>query len=776
MADKSLVFRLIGDPTAFNAAMLSASGSSSKLARTLGTTLGPKGAAGKGIAGLTKSVGFLPVGLGLAGGAAAAVGVAFGKTVSIFANFDQAMSAVAASTGATGAELDSLRDAAVEMGAETKFGATEAARGIEALAKAGVSTADIIGGGLKGALDLAAAGEIEVGAAADVAADAMVQFGLSGRDVPHIADLLAAAAGKAQGNVDDMSQALKQSGLVASQMGLSVEETTGTLAAFASNALTGSDAGTAFRTMLLRLANPTGKSAELMAELGIAAYDSQGAFVGIEALAGQLQTRLGALTQEQRNAALATIFGSDAIRAANVLYSEGASGIGRWTDEVNDQGFAAEQAAKRTDNLKGDVEKLGGALESLAIDQGGGANDMLRELTQTLTDLIEVTGEADRSTRGFFETLAAQETATGGATTFGAGVIAGLDAITAGGFSAVLALDRGTAAAEDASVGLTGYAGWLARTAEEELILGAETDRLTGQAEAYAAQTAAGTTQIQLQAEELAGLRQEYYDTANAILGLSDANIGYEQSIDDAQESLAEHGKTLDITTEAGRANQRSLDGVARSALGVVKQMYETGASEEEVVAKSKYLREGLYQTALAFFGNEKKAADYVDRLFTIPASRNTAVSVTGAGAATRYIEDLRRAILRLPSGKTVRISYISSVSGATVGSGITRADGGIIPGYPGGGLIRGIGGPRQDMNLAAVSAGEFVVNAADTARNRGLLEHINSGGRLGGGDGRTVLEIRSGGRAFDDALVEVLRRAVNHRGGNVQQVLGRPR
>jgi len=105
------------------------------------------------------------------------------------------------------------------------------------LGKAGIGTADILGGALAGSLDLAAAGEIGVAQAAEIAATTLVQFRLAGSETTHVADLLAAAAGKAQGGVTDMAAALGQSGLVASQMGLSVEETTGTLAAFASAGL-----------------------------------------------------------------------------------------------------------------------------------------------------------------------------------------------------------------------------------------------------------------------------------------------------------------------------------------------------------------------------------------------------------------------------------------------------------------------------------------------------------------------------------------------------------
>ncbi|WBQ03027.1 phage tail tape measure protein [Kribbella sp. CA-293567] len=313
------------------------------------------------------------------GTAATAVGVI---AVQRFAAFDKAMSSVKASTRENTIGMAKLRDAALDAGAKTKFSATEAAQGIENLAKAGVSTTDILNGGLNGALDLAAAGELAVADAGEIAATAMTQFKLKGKDVPHIADLLAAAAGKAQGEVSDMAQALNQSGLVASQFNLSIEETTGTLAAFAAQGLIGSDAGTSFKTMLLQLANPSKESRRLMDELGISAYDAQGAFVGIGPLAEQLKTKLSGLTQQQRDQALATIFGSDAIRAANVLYTNGAKGIADWTGKVDDAGFASETAATKTDNLSGDIERLGGALDTALIKSGSGANDVLRGLAQ----------------------------------------------------------------------------------------------------------------------------------------------------------------------------------------------------------------------------------------------------------------------------------------------------------------------------------------------------------------------------------------------------------
>lgn len=335
-----------------------------------------------------------------------ALGGAFAYAVGAAAKFDKQMSAVSAATHASAKDMDLLRTAALKAGADTQYSATQAAQGIEELSKAGVNTADILNGGLKGALSLAAAGGLDVAEAAETAASAMTQFKLKGSEVPHIADLLAAGAGKAQGSVHDMGAALNQSGLVASQMGLSVEEATGTLTAFASAGLLGSDAGTSFKQSLLMLANPTEKAKGLMKDLGINAYDAQGNFVGMAKLAGQLQKQLGGLTQEQRNSALATIFGSDAIRAASVLYQNGEAGIQGWINKTNDAGYAAETAAKKTDNLLGDVERLKGSLETLAIQSGSGANSGLRIMAKAANELIDQFGSLNPMVGGTITVLA----------------------------------------------------------------------------------------------------------------------------------------------------------------------------------------------------------------------------------------------------------------------------------------------------------------------------------------------------------------------------------
>lgn len=380
MANRTVSVNLVASIGQYVSSMSKAAAVTSQVGDTA-TATGAKAKSGFDLAGK---------GALLMGGAVVA---GLGMAVSKSMEFESAMSAAQAATSATGSALDDLREAAMQAGADTQYSATEAARAITEMGKAGVSTADILGGGLEGALALAAAGEIEVAEAAEIASIAMTQFNLSGEELPHVADLLAAGAGKAMGSVGDLGAALNQAGLIASAAGLSIEETTGGLAAFASAGLIGSDAGTSFKTMLQALQAPSGKSAELMAELGINMYDANGNMLGLSEMAGVLQSSLGHLTEEQRNAALAQIFGSDAVRAANVLYKEGASGIAEWTAKVNDQGYAAEMAAKLNDNLKGDLERLGGAFDTLMIQMGEGAQGPLREIVQAFTGILDIAAD-----------------------------------------------------------------------------------------------------------------------------------------------------------------------------------------------------------------------------------------------------------------------------------------------------------------------------------------------------------------------------------------------
>lgn len=297
-------------------------------------------------------------------------------------SFDKQMSAVGAVAQATAPQFEALRQAAIKAGQDTAFTATQAAQAEEELAKAGISTADILSGGLTGALNLASAGSLSLADAAAIAAQAMNEFELQGKDVAHVADLLTAGANKSATDVQGLGASLKQVGSVAHMAGWSLDQTVATLALFAQHGLQAEDGGTALKTMLLKLENPSNKAAALMENLGIKVYDAQGNFLSASALAGQLQKALSGVDAQSRNAALGIIFGTRAVRGATVMYQAGAAGIQDWTNKVEDAGIAQRTADQKLNNLSGDIKKLEGSLQALAITSSGGATTGLRFLTQ----------------------------------------------------------------------------------------------------------------------------------------------------------------------------------------------------------------------------------------------------------------------------------------------------------------------------------------------------------------------------------------------------------
>lgn len=370
--NKNIVIRLMADTASYEAAMTRAGSTAKTVASGMENT-GRKSA-------------LIANGMTAAGLAVAAFGVA---AVKMAADFDQQMSTVQANTGATSAQMDQLRAAAIEAGASTVYSASDSADAINDLGKAGMSVTDILTGGLSGALNLAASDGMAVGDAAEYMANALSMFHLKGSQASQVADTLAAGAGKAVGNVSDFGEALNNCGAQANSFGMNVQETTGVLALFAQNGTIGAEAGTQLNSMLMKLAAPSAEASNTMKELGISAYDAQHHFVGMANFAGQLQKAEKNLTDEQRNQANATIFGSYAIKAANYLYEAGESGVNKWTKAVSESGYAAEQAAAKNNNLKGDLENLSGSMESLMISVGEGAQGPLRKMIQGLDTLVD---------------------------------------------------------------------------------------------------------------------------------------------------------------------------------------------------------------------------------------------------------------------------------------------------------------------------------------------------------------------------------------------------
>lgn len=318
-------------------------------------------------------------------------------TIGTFATFEQTMSGVGAVSNATGSQMQQLSALAIKLGQDTTLsgvGATDAARAMEELAKGGVSVADMMGnvsgqgGAVRGALLLASAGGIDFAAAATIAANAMTTFKLTGADVPHIADLFANAANKSSLEVTDLGESMKYIGPVAAGMGLSIDEVTAGLAELGAQGIKGSEAGTGLRTMLVDLAKPTKAMQGVLTEYNLQMFTSEGHMKSLSAIAGELHTKLGGLTDQQRLNALATLFGKEALSSAEIIYEQGAAGIDKWTTAVDQSGAAAAVGAARNNNLAGSVTQLKDSIETAAIGIGAHFAPVIRTAADELSKFV----------------------------------------------------------------------------------------------------------------------------------------------------------------------------------------------------------------------------------------------------------------------------------------------------------------------------------------------------------------------------------------------------
>ncbi|MBC2369378.1 phage tail tape measure protein [Listeria booriae] len=416
----------------------------------------------------------------------APIAVGLGVAIKKAADFEAQMDSVQAVSGATGSEMKQLQDLAVKLGADTKYSAQEAAMGIEELLKAGLSTADVLNGGLAGALDLATAGEIDLASAAEIASTALNAFKDDNLSVADAANILAGGANASATDVEGLRLGLQQVSAVASGAGLSFEDTATALSVFAQNGLKGSDSGTSLKTMLMRLHPQTDAAAAEFERLGLlttntenamktlkdngikplsgeqdilmeqmhdlaksmagpkastakvnkefnkllmnsgslqsAFYDSNGDLRSMSEIADILQKSLKGMSSEQRSAALNTMFGSDAIRAGNILYKEGAKGIKDMNKEMS-KVTAAEVAKKKMDNLKGAVEELKGSAETLAISAGQTLIPMFTDVVKHAQKMLDKFNDLSPGTQKFITQLAM------------AGAVAGPAIMTFGGVS-----------------------------------------------------------------------------------------------------------------------------------------------------------------------------------------------------------------------------------------------------------------------------------------------------------------------------------------------------
>lgn len=318
-------------------------------------------------------------------------------------DFEAGMNRFASVTGDSvteaGFSLDDFKEKFLQLGAETQFSAAQAQDAAIELAKGGVAVSDIMGDAAQATLDLAAAGELELAPAAGIVAKQLGVWKSEGVTATEVSNALAQAANASTVDVDELALGLANAGGVAKVTGVSFRDTVQTMALLAPGFSSAADAGTSYKTFLSRLIPTTDNQAEAMARLNLLTedgkskfYDASGSFIGMRQAAVLLHESTKNLSQEQRQLAFNTIFGSDAIRAAAMIAEQGGEGFDAMGVAMAGAGTAAEQAAKRSKGFNFALDSLMGSVETLGIVAGSA---LLPVLTSLINDgLIPIVNAA----------------------------------------------------------------------------------------------------------------------------------------------------------------------------------------------------------------------------------------------------------------------------------------------------------------------------------------------------------------------------------------------
>lgn len=314
------------------------------------------------------------------------LGTAAVKTTS---DFESAMSKVSAISGATGSDLDALNQKAQEMGAKTKFSATESAEAFTYMAMAGWKTEDMLQG-IDGIMALAAADGLDLATTSDIVTDALTAFGLSADDSGHFADVLAAAASNANTNVSLLGESFKYAAPVAGALGYSAEDTAIALGLMANAGIKGSQGGTALRSSLSRLIKPTDDAAALMEQYGLSMTNADGSMKSLGEVMEMLRTKMGGLSEAEQAQAAATLFGQEAMSGMLAVINASDSDYEKLTSTIYGADGAAQQMADTMlDNLSGQLTLLKSALEGLAIQFGEILMPYIKQFVQWLQNLVQ---------------------------------------------------------------------------------------------------------------------------------------------------------------------------------------------------------------------------------------------------------------------------------------------------------------------------------------------------------------------------------------------------
>lgn len=331
------------------------------------------------------------------------VGVAAVKTA---ADFDSAMSQVAAVSGATGKDFDDLRNKAREMGSKTKFSATEAAEAMNYMAMAGWKTEDMLGG-IEGVMNLAAASGEDLATTSDIVTDALTAFGLSAKDSGHFADILAAASSNANTNVSMMGETFKYCAPIAGALGFSAEDTAEAIGLMANAGIKSSQAGTALRTIMNKLAGDVKISGKAIGDVTIATTNADGSMRDLSDILADCRSAFGNLTESEKAQAAESLVGKNAMSGFLALMNAGEGDIEKLSSAIdNCDGSAEKMAMTMQDNLAGQLTILKSQLQELAISFGDILMPAIRSIVSKLQGFVDKLNGMDEGTKRTIVTIA----------------------------------------------------------------------------------------------------------------------------------------------------------------------------------------------------------------------------------------------------------------------------------------------------------------------------------------------------------------------------------
>ena len=332
----------------------------------------------------------------VASAAVTGLGVAAVKTA---ADFDSAMANVAAISGATGDDLQALRDKAREMGEKTKFSASEAADAMSYMAMAGWKTGDMLSG-IEGIMNLAAASGEDLATTSDIVTDALTAFGLTAEDSAHFADILAAASSNANTNVSMMGETFKYCAPVAGALGYSAEDVAEAIGLMGNAGIKSTQAGTALRTMMTKLQGELKLSGEALGEVTIQTANADGSMRELSDILADCRTAFSKMSESEAAAAAETLVGKNAMSGFLALMNSAPGDIDKLRNAIeNCDGSAEDMAAIMQDNLNGQLTILKSQLEELAISFGEMLMPVIRKVVTAVQGFVDKLNNMDEAQR-----------------------------------------------------------------------------------------------------------------------------------------------------------------------------------------------------------------------------------------------------------------------------------------------------------------------------------------------------------------------------------------